>query len=73
MHDVAYHRFLWETTDRDVIHDDRPRRRHRDVLYTVCYFIGIFYAVVRQISVLFIDSNDSVFCIRRASDCVIKN
>ena len=28
--------------------------------YTVCYFIGICYAVVRQISVLFIDNTDSV-------------
>ena len=24
--------------------------------YTVCYFIGIFYAVVKQISMLFIDN-----------------
>ena len=24
--------------------------------YTVCYFTGIFYAVVRQISMLFIDN-----------------
>ena len=31
--------------------------------YTVCYFICIFYAVVRQISMLFIDNKDSVFCI----------
>ena len=30
--------------------------------YTVCYFAGIFYAVVRHISVLFIDNKDSVFC-----------
>ena len=31
--------------------------------YTVCYFTGIFYAVVRQICVLFIDNKDSVlFC-----------
>ena len=29
--------------------------------YTVCYFTGIFDAVVRQISVLFMDSKDSVF------------
>ena len=28
----------------------------------LCYFTGIFYGVVRQISMLFIDSNDSVFC-----------
>ena len=28
--------------------------------YTVCYFTGIFYAVVRQISMLFIDNKDSV-------------
>ena len=31
--------------------------------YTVCYCTGIFYAVVRQISMLFIDNKDSVFCI----------
>ena len=30
--------------------------------YTVCYFTGIFYAVVRQISILFVDNKDSVFC-----------
>ena len=30
--------------------------------YTVCYFTGIFYAVVRQISMLFIDNKDFVFC-----------
>ena len=31
--------------------------------YTVCYCTaGIFYAVVRQISMLFIDNGDSVFC-----------
>ena len=29
------------------------------VLY--CYFTGIFYAVIRQISMLFIDNKDSVF------------
>ena len=28
--------------------------------YTVCYFTGLFYAVVRQISMLFIDNKDSV-------------
>ena len=28
---------------------------------TVCYLTGIFHAVVRQISMLFIDSKDSVF------------
>ena len=33
------------------------------VYYTVRYFIGIFYAVVRQISKLFIDNKDSVFCL----------
>ena len=32
--------------------------------YTACYFTGIFYAVVRQISMLFIDNKDSVFCIQ---------
>ena len=31
--------------------------------YTVCYFTGIFYAVVRQISMLFIDNKDFAFCI----------
>ena len=31
--------------------------------YTVCYLTGIFYAVIRQISVLFIDNKISVFCI----------
>ena len=31
--------------------------------YTVCYFTGIFYAVVRQILMLFIDNKDSAFCI----------
>ena len=28
--------------------------------YTVCYFTGLFYAVVRQISMLFVDNKDSV-------------
>ena len=32
------------------------------VYYTVCYFTGIFYAVVKQISMVFIDNKDSVFC-----------
>ena len=31
--------------------------------YTVCYLTCIFYAVVRQFSMLFIDNKDSVFCI----------
>ena len=31
--------------------------------YTVCYLTGIFYAVVRQISMLFIDNKIYVFCI----------
>ena len=31
--------------------------------YAVCYFTCIFYAVVRQISMLFIDNKDSVVCI----------
>ena len=31
--------------------------------YTVCYVTGIFYAVVREISLLFIDNKASVFCI----------
>ena len=30
----------------------------------LCYFTGIFYAVVRQISMLFIDNKDSVFCMQ---------
>ena len=30
--------------------------------YTVCYFTCICYAVVRQVSVLFIDNKYSVFC-----------
>ena len=30
---------------------------------TVCYFTCIFYAVVRKISMLFIDKKDFVFCI----------
>ena len=30
--------------------------------YTVYYFTGIFYAVVRQISMLIIDNKDSVVC-----------
>ena len=30
--------------------------------YTAYYFTGIFYADVRQISMLFIDNKDSVFC-----------
>ena len=29
----------------------------------LCYFTFIFYAVVRQISMLFIDNKDSVFCV----------
>ena len=35
--------------------------------YTVYYFTGIFYAVVRQISMLFIDNKDSVFCLYSVS------
>ena len=30
----------------------------------LCYFTGIFYAVVRHISMLFTDNKDSVFCTR---------
>ena len=38
--------------------------------YTVCYFTCIFYAVVRQISMLFIDKKkDSVFC--RMATCYL--
>ena len=33
----------------------------------LCYFTGNFYAVVRQISMLFIDNKDPVFCILTAS------
>ena len=33
------------------------------LLHTVCYFICIFHAVIRQISMLFIDNKDSLFCI----------
>ena len=33
------------------------------IYYTVCYLTGIFYAVVRQISTLFIDNKIDVFCI----------
>ena len=29
--------------------------------YTVCYFTALFYAAVRQISMLFVDNKDSVF------------
>ena len=36
--------------------------RHEVMYYTVCYLTGIFYAVVRQISMLFIDNKISVFC-----------
>ena len=48
--------------------------------YTVCYFTGILYAVLRQISMLFIDNKDSVSCILslqslfrslRASSCSV--
>ena len=31
--------------------------------YTVCYFTGIFYAVVRQISMLFVDSRVNILLI----------
>jgi len=33
------------------------------MFYAAYYFTGIFHAVVRQISVLFKDNNDFVFCI----------
>ena len=39
-----------------------PSRLVMLMFYTLCVFIGIFYAVVRQISMLFIDNKDSVFC-----------
>ena len=29
--------------------------------YCVCYFTGIFYAVIRHISMLLVDNKDSVF------------
>ena len=38
-----------------------PYLVHMFMYYTVCYFTGIFYAVVRQISMLFI--NNKKFCI----------
>ena len=41
----------------------------------LCYFTGIFYAVVRQISMLFTDNQDSAFCVLskgKASDFVFK-
>ena len=31
------------------------------ILYSVCYFTGILYAVVRKIAMLFIDNRDFVF------------
>ena len=34
------------------------------IICIVCYFTGIFYAVVRQISMLFTDNKDSVFIFR---------
>ena len=33
----------------------------------VCYFTGLFYAVIRQISMLFIDNKDSGFCTSQLS------
>ena len=33
--------------------------------YTVCYFTGIVYPVVRQISMLFMGNKDSVFCLKK--------
>ena len=41
--------------------------------YTVCYFTGIFYAVVKQISMLFIDNKDSIFCIMYSWLCLWKS
>ena len=35
----------------------------------LCYFTGIFYAVVRQFSMLFIDYKDYVLCILRVCVC----
>ena len=40
-----------------------PQRLLMFMYYTVCCFTGIFYAAVRQISMLFIDNKDSVFCV----------
>ena len=40
--------------------------------YTVCYFTCIFYAVVSQISILFIDNKDSVFCILYKTTAAVK-
>ena len=39
--------------------------------YTVCYFTCTFYAVVRHISMLFIDNEDSVFCIPYSVFCLL--
>ena len=36
-----------------------------DLILYLCYLTGIFHAVVRKISMLFIDSTISVFCIDR--------
>ena len=41
----------------------------RIMYYTVCYLTGISYAVVRQISMLFIDNKISVFCIHTCTPC----
>ena len=40
--------------------------------YTVCYFTGIFYAVVRQIYMLFIDNEDSVLFILHNHTWVVR-
>ena len=37
--------------------------------YTVCYFTCIFYAIVRQISMLFIYNKDSLLCILYCQHC----
>ena len=41
------------------------------IYYTVCYFTGIFYAVIRQISMLFIDNKDFVFCTLTAGSLLV--
>ena len=43
------------------VHTHTLARTHA---YTVIYFTGIVYAVVRKISMLFINNKDYVFCIK---------
>ena len=43
------------------------------ICITVCYFTGIFYAIVRQISMLFINNKDSVFVFRILLFCGVQS